>query len=95
MTGGVDDIDAVILPAGGDGRSSDGDAPFPLLGHPVGHGRAVVHLTHLVNDARIEQDPFGGGGFTRVDVGGDTDISDAFQWKGAGHSGVSPKGLKL
>ena len=51
VTGGVDDIDAVILPAGGDGRSSDGDAPFPFLGHPVGHGCAVVHLTHLVNDA--------------------------------------------
>ena len=82
---GVDDVDAVVFPTGGNGSRRDRDAPFSFLLHPVGDGGAVVHLTHLVNHARIEKNPFGGGGFARVNVGGDPDISDAVEGVGAGH----------
>jgi hypothetical protein len=34
-----------------------------------------VDLTHLVNAPRIEQDPFGNGGLTGVNMGDDTNIS--------------------
>ena len=78
VAGGINDVDAVIAPAGGDGRRGDGDAPLALLGHPVRYGGAVVHLTDLVHHTGIEQDPFRGGGFTGINVCRDTDISDAF-----------------
>ncbi|WP_254428136.1 hypothetical protein [Synechococcus sp. WH 8101] len=44
-----------------------------------------MHLTNLVHHPGIEQNSFGGGGFAGVDMGGNTDISDAFQGKGASH----------
>jgi len=80
----------VILPAGGDGSGGDRDATFPFLHHPVGHGSTVVDLAHLVDDTGVEENPLGRGGFPRVDVSGDTDISDAFEGEGAGHCGRSP-----
>jgi hypothetical protein len=68
----------VVFPAGGNGRSRDGDAPLALLGHPIGHGGAIMHLTDFVHHTRIEQDAFGGGGFASINVCGNTDISYAF-----------------
>ena len=51
-----------------------------------------MHLTDLVHHARVEQNPFGGGGFAGIDMSGDSNISDAFQGKGAGHRKVSGVG---
>ena len=85
VPGGVDDVDPMILPAGGDGSGGDGDATLALLSHPVGDCGTVVHLTDLVNHTGIEQNPFCRGGFARINVGSDTNISDAFQGKGASH----------
>ena len=87
MTGGINDIDPVVFPAGRDGGSRNRDAALPFLFHPVGDGGTVVNLTHLVYHPGVEKNPFGSGGFSRVNVGGDADISDAVQWKGAGHEG--------
>jgi hypothetical protein len=50
-----------------------------------------VDLTHLVDHTRIEEDALGGCGLASVDVSGDTDISDAFKRKGAGHGDSAPK----
>jgi len=73
--------------AGRDGGSRNRDAALPFLFHPVRDGCTVVNLTHFVHHAGVEKNPFGSGGFSRVNVGGDADISDAVQWKGAGHEG--------
>ncbi len=78
VAGCINDVDAVIFPAGGNRRSGNGDAPLALLRHPVGHGGAVMHLTDLVHNTRIEQDPFGCGGLTGINVCRDTNISYAF-----------------
>jgi hypothetical protein len=50
-----------------------------------------VHLTHLVHHTGIEENPFGGCGFAGIDVSGNTNISDAFEWEGAGHGVTAPK----
>ena len=51
VPGCINDVDPVVLPRRGNGSRGDGDATFPFLGHPVGHGGAVVHLTDLVHHA--------------------------------------------
>ena len=48
---GINNVDAVVIPRRGNSRSSNGDAALALLGHPVSHGGAVVHLTDLVHHA--------------------------------------------
>ncbi|OPZ92057.1 MAG: hypothetical protein BWY73_00939 [candidate division TA06 bacterium ADurb.Bin417] len=76
---GVDDGDLVVEPVEGNGGRSDGDTPFPLLGHPVGHGRTLVHVAQAVNLATVIEHPLGGGGLPGVDVGDDADIAQAGQ----------------
>ena len=51
VTGGINDVDAVVIPRSGYSRSSNGDAALALLGHPVSHGGAIVHLANLVHHA--------------------------------------------
>ena len=89
---GVDDVDAVLgeialhaLPEARRGRGGDRDATLLLLLHPVHRGGAVVHLTDLVVDAGVEQDPFGGRGLAGIDVRGDTDVAVALDGGLAGH----------
>ena len=72
--GRVDDVDAGVAPeAGGRGRG-DGDAALLLLLHPVHRRGALVDLADLVVHARVEQDPLGRRGFTRIDVRHDPDV---------------------
>ena len=73
---GVDDIDAVVAPVAGGRGGSDGDAPFLLLGHPVHHGHAVVHLSHAMGYPGVEQNPLRGRGLAGVNVGHEANISD-------------------
>jgi hypothetical protein len=87
VTRGVDDIDAIIFPAGGNGRSRDGDASLSFLFHPIGDGGTIVHLTHLVDYPRIEKDPFCRRGLASINMRGNTDISNSVQRVGAGHGG--------
>jgi len=72
---GVDDVDLVALPEAGGGCRGDGDAAFLFLLHPVHGGSAVVHLTDLVGDAGVEQDPLSSGGLTGINVSHDADIA--------------------
>ena len=76
---GVDDVDGVVFPLTGRRGRRDGDAALLLLLHPVHRGRAVVDLTDLVVDAGVEQDPLGGRGLARVDMGHDPDVADLGQ----------------
>ncbi len=79
MAGGIDDVDAVVVPEAGRGRGRDGDAALLLLRHPV-HGRSsVVDLTHLVGDPRIEQDSLRRRRLTGIDVRHDADIANPLQ----------------
>jgi hypothetical protein len=81
---GVDDVDVVLreivrhaLPEAGGRCGSNGDTALLFLLHPVHGGGTVVHFTNLVVHAGVEQHALGSGGFTGVDVSGDTDITVA------------------
>ncbi len=55
-------------------RGCNRDAAFAFLLHPVGHGRPFVHLTDLVNHARIKQDALGQRRLAGIDVRRDPDV---------------------
>jgi hypothetical protein len=55
------------------------DATLPLLLHIVGRGVAVVDLANFVRNTRVVQNPLGRRGFPRVDMRGDTDVSDSIE----------------
>ena len=95
VAGSVNDVDAVgdarehlaqarlrlLGPIAGGGGGGDGDAALALLLHPVGHGVAIVHIAHLVDQAGVEEDAFGAGGLAGINVGGDADVAGALQGK--------------
>ena len=76
VTGGVDDVDLVLVPEAGDGGGRDRDAALLLLLHPVRGRGAVVDLTDLVVDARVEQDALGRRRLAGIDVSHDADVAD-------------------
>ena len=89
---GVDDIDPVRLeaavhprPEAAYRRRGNGDPALLLLGHPVGGCRAIVYFTQLMAHPGIKQDALGGGGFTGIDMRGDTDVAITFEGDGSGH----------
>ena len=90
VAGGVDDVDAVVVPDARGGSGGDGDAPLLLLRHVV-HGRgAVVHFADLVALAGVVEDALGRRGLARVDVGHDADVAGALEGKFAlGHLSTS------
>src|SRR6266403_1960237 len=78
---GIDDIDAMFrealvhsLPETSGRRGGNGDAALLLLLHVVHDGGSVMHLADLVRHARVKQNTLRRGGFTRVDMSGNTDI---------------------
>ena len=79
VTGGVDDVDAMVVPGTGRGSRGDGDAALLLLHHPVHLGRALVDLADLVGLAGVVEDPLGRGGLARVDVGHDPDVPGSLE----------------
>ncbi|MNC30731.1 hypothetical protein D3C75_790200 [compost metagenome] len=98
MTGGIDDVDTIVVvlgarafPEGGHGSGGDGDTTLLLLHHPVGGRCAIVHFTHLVAEAGVEQDPLGGGGLASIHVRTDTDVTVAIDWGSTGHGRVLAK----
>lgn len=56
MTGGVNDVDEVLVPSAGSGSRGDSDASLLLLSHPVHGGTSLMHLPNLVSLTRVEQD---------------------------------------
>ena len=73
VAGGVDDVDAGVLPVQGGHLGEDGDAALTLQVVRV-HG-ALGHLLVLAEGARLRQQPVDQGGLAVVDVGNDGDIA--------------------
>ncbi len=106
VAGGVDDVDVVLVAAGGvvaavgrlpdagGGGADDGDAALLLLGHPVGGGGALVDAAHAVQPAGVVEDAFGDGGLAGVDVGGDADVSELVQFGGGHGESASRRGAR-
>jgi hypothetical protein len=88
VAGRVDDVHALLdafenlvnafffllHPRAGRRRRSDRDAALAFLLHPVGHGRAFVHLTDLVDHAGVKQNALGQRRLAGIDVRGDADV---------------------
>src|ERR1700694_2347177 len=76
VSGCVYDVDRVVAPVGRRRGRRDCDPALLLLDHPV-HGRGpFVNLAHLVDAARIKEDPLGRRRLARVDMRHDPDVSD-------------------
>ena len=90
VAGGIDDVDAAVLPEAGRGSRGNGDAAFLFFFHPVHGGLAVVRLTDFVVHAGVIQNSFGSCGLTCVNMGHNADIAFFSNVYGAGH-GVPPK----
>src|SRR5487761_12037 len=83
VAGRVNDIDAIVgakaLPGGRGGGGSDSDAALAPPLHPIHRGRAFVDAADLVRDAGIEEDAFGRGRLTGVNVRHDPEIAHAVE----------------
>ena len=93
MTGGVDDVDAVLnlrveleadveavlVPFAAGRGGLNRDAAFLLLLHEVGGGGTVVHLTDFMDHARVEQDALREGRLARVNMRRNPDITGALK----------------
>lgn len=75
MSWGVDNVKAVIFPEATYRCRLDGNSALGFLIHEVGGGLTVVGFTGFVDTARQFEDTLGGGGFTRINVREDTNVS--------------------
>ena len=85
VTRRIDDVDAMVVPEAGRRGGSDRDAAFLFLFHPVHRCGAFMHLTDLVVDAGVVQDPLRRGGLAGIDVRHDADVSCFFECSGTRH----------
>ena len=69
----------MFVPGNGDRGRGDGDASFAFLLHVVHRGVAVVDVADRANETGVEQHPFDGRRFARVDVRDDAEISNSFR----------------
>ena len=74
VAGGIDNIDADVVPDAGGGGRSDGDAALLLLLHVVHGRRALMHFADAVRDARIKKDALCRSRLSGVDVRHDSDV---------------------
>src|SRR5206468_12774679 len=68
-----------LRPRAGCRRRSDRNPALALLFHPIGHGRAFVHLPDLVDHAGIKQNALSQRRFAGIDVRGDADVPRPFE----------------
>ena len=78
----VDNVEAVFWelfrhtgPVGSNGSGGNGNTTLLLLFHVVGSSRAIMYLAQFVGQTGIEQNTFCSSGFTRVNMGGNTDVA--------------------
>ncbi len=67
---------AVAVPRTGGGGGVDRDAALLLFLVKVHDGGAFMYLAHLVDLPGVIEDALGDGGFARVDVGGNADVTN-------------------
>ena len=77
VTGGVNNIELMLFPETGGCSRLNRNPTLLLLLHEVRGSGTLMDLTDFVDFSGELQDPFGSGGFTRVDVGKDTDVAVA------------------
>ncbi len=87
VAGRVDEVQLVLAPVERGGRGGDGDAALTLLRHPVHLRVALVDLADLVDASRVEQESFGHGGLASVDMGDDTEVTNALELHSLSHAG--------
>ena len=92
VAGGVDDVQAVIVPEAGGCCRSDRDATLLLLLHPVHGGSAFMHFADLVGLAGVVKDTLGSRGLAGIDVRHDAEIAIFFQRMAACHGRHSSEG---
>jgi hypothetical protein len=66
----------VIFPFAGSSGGGNGNASFSFLFHPVHGGGTFVHFTDFIGPSGIIENSFGNSGFTRIDMGNDTEIAE-------------------
>ena len=90
---GVDDLEAVLdivlLPEARGSSGGDGYTALLLLNHPVHGGSALMNLTDLMGFTRVVENTLGRGGFARVNVGHNTDVTRILQSVGFSHGSKS------
>jgi hypothetical protein len=72
----IDNIDLVVFPGSGNGRGGNGNAPFLFLFHKIHYSLPVMDFSHFMGNAGKEENTFRGGGFTRIDMGHDSHVSN-------------------
>jgi hypothetical protein len=75
VAGSIDDIELVIFPEASGRSGLNGDPALGFLLHEVHGGCAVVDLADFVNLTSEFENAFGGGRFTRVNVGENSDVT--------------------
>ena len=75
MPRSINNGDAVVVPLTGSSRGSNGNAPLLFLFHPIHQSGPIMNLTDFVGQAGTIKDPLGDGGFSGINVSGNTDIS--------------------
>ena len=96
VPGGVDQVDDVAVPLAVGGRRLDRDPLLALEIHRVHLGAdagLAADLLDPVDLARVEKDALRQGRLARVDVRGDADVANFFEWDG-GHGCLSSFGWK-
>ena len=78
VPGGVYHVDLVLFPVAGGCRRGYGDAPRPLLFHPVHNRRALIYPAHLVGLSGEKQHLLGDRGLAGIDVGYEAHIAYTF-----------------
>ena len=92
----VDTLLLALQPRTGRGCRGNRDAPLALLLHPVGHGGAFMHLTDLVDHARVKENALGQRRLARVDVRGNSNVARPLERKGSvGRIGIGRLGFGL
>ena len=76
VAGGVDDVDAVVVPLDGGVLGQNGDAALFFLVVAVHHALVVELVT--LQGAGLTQQGVDEGGFAMVDVGDDGDVAQIF-----------------
>jgi hypothetical protein len=76
MTGGINNIDTVIIPRTCGGGSGNGNAPLLFLLHPVHDRRAVIDITHPVGFTGVVQYPLCRSRFAGINVRHNADIAE-------------------
>src|SRR5271169_2494012 len=76
----------MIVPEAGCRGRGNGDPSFLLLLHPIHRGCALMHLTDLVVDTRVIEDPLSRRRFAGIDVRHDANVSCFLQCRRTWHN---------